>query len=91
MQTLTLYISSLNLTDELLANIKAYLSKWVHIFGYKIPVNLEYHFVEREFGSYAKIDDHFPKYVITMDKRTISRNGIVHYNLLDFLLGRVEL
>ena len=47
--------------------------------------------VEREFGAYAKIDDHFPKYVITMDKRTISRDGIVHYNLLDFLLGRVEL
>ena len=47
--------------------------------------------VEREFGAYEKIDDHFPKYVITMDKRTISRNGIVHYNLLDFLLNKVEL
>lgn len=47
--------------------------------------------VEREFGAYAKVDDHFPKYVITMDKRTISRNGIVHYNLVDFLLNKVEL
>ena len=47
--------------------------------------------IEREFNAYAKIDDNFPKYVITMDKRTISRNGIVHYNLLDFLLGKVEL
>ena len=55
MQTLTLYISSFNLTDEQLANIKAYLSKWVHIFGYKIPVKLEYHFVEREFGSVVNL------------------------------------
>ena len=47
--------------------------------------------IEREFNAYAKINDNFPKYVITMDKRTISRNGIVHYNLLDFLLGKVDL
>lgn len=47
--------------------------------------------VEREFGAYAKIDDNFPKYVITMDRKTISRDGIVHYNLLDFLLKKVEL
>ena len=57
MQTLTLYISSFNLTDEQLANIKAYLSKWAHIFGYKIPVKLEYHFVERVFGSVASVID----------------------------------
>lgn len=47
--------------------------------------------VEREFGAYAKVDDNFPKYVITMDRKTISRDGIVHYNLLDFLLKKVEL
>ena len=57
MQTLTLYISSFNLTDDQLANIKAYLSKWAHIFGYKIPVKLEYHFVERVFGSVASVID----------------------------------
>ena len=60
MQILTLYISSFNLTDDQLANIKAYLSKWVHIFGYKIPVKLEYHFVECVFGSVTNIiDDSF--------------------------------
>ena len=61
MQTLTLYISLYNLTgkkiltDEQIADIKAYLSKWVHIFGYKIPVKLEYHFVERDFGSVVNL------------------------------------
>ncbi len=47
--------------------------------------------IEREFGAYEKIEDNYPKYVISMDKHTISRNGIIHYNLLDFLLGKVEI
>lgn len=46
--------------------------------------------IEREFGAYANIRDNYPKYVITLDKHTISRDGIIHYNLLDFLLRRVE-
>lgn len=47
--------------------------------------------IEREFGAYEKIADNYPKYVLSLDKHTISRDGIIHYNLLDFLLGRVEL
>lgn len=47
--------------------------------------------IEREFGAYEKITDNYPKYVLTMDKHTISRDGIIHYNLLDFLLGKVEI
>ena len=47
--------------------------------------------IEREFGAYAKIADNYPKYVISMDKHTISQNGIIHYNLIDFLLRKVEL
>lgn len=42
--------------------------------------------VEREFGAYDAISDHYPKYVISMDKVTMSRDGIIHKNLLDFLL-----
>ena len=41
---------------------------------------------EREFGAYAAIQDNYPKYVISMDPITASRNGIVHLRLLDFLL-----
>jgi uncharacterized protein len=42
--------------------------------------------VEREFGAYSSINDHFPKYVVTLDKMILNRDGIIHMNLIDFLL-----
>lgn len=42
--------------------------------------------IEREFGAYKCIEDNYPKYVISLDKINLSRNGIVHLNLIDFLL-----
>ncbi|MCA0385980.1 MAG: ATP-binding protein [Firmicutes bacterium] len=44
--------------------------------------------VEREFGSLLMIDDNFPKYVLSMDQFDLSRQGIIHQYLPDFLLGR---
>lgn len=44
--------------------------------------------VEREFGAYDSIKDNYPKYVITMDKLTLNRDGIIHLNLIDFLLNK---
>lgn len=41
--------------------------------------------VNREFGVYDTIRDNFPKYVITMDEIDMSRNGIKHRNIRDFL------
>lgn len=43
---------------------------------------------EREFGAYDTIEDNYPKYVISMDKITSERNGIIHLNLIDFLMGK---
>ena len=43
--------------------------------------------IEREFGAFSYISDDNPKYVISMDKKDLSRDGIVHLNLIDFLLG----
>ena len=43
--------------------------------------------IEREFGAYKYIDDNYPKYVISLDKINLSRDGIIHLNLIDFLLG----
>ena len=43
--------------------------------------------VEREFGAYKNIQDNYPKYVVSMDKVTVSRDGITHMNLIDFCLG----
>ena len=42
--------------------------------------------IEREFGAYNSISDHYPKYVISLDRTTIMRDGIIHLNLIDFLL-----
>jgi predicted AAA+ superfamily ATPase len=43
--------------------------------------------IEREFGAYYSIADNFPKYVVSMDELDMSRDGIVHQNIRDFLLG----
>ena len=43
--------------------------------------------IEREFGIFDAIRDNFPKYVITMDELDMSRNGIKHRNIRDFLLA----
>ncbi|MBQ8706867.1 MAG: ATP-binding protein [Succinivibrionaceae bacterium] len=47
--------------------------------------------LEREFGAYRKIADASPKYVLSLDKPDLSRNGVAHLNLLDFLLRRKDL
>lgn len=41
--------------------------------------------VQREFGAYSTIRDNFPKYVVSMDELDLSRNGIKHRNIRDFL------
>lgn len=42
--------------------------------------------IDREFGAFKEIDDNYPKYVITMDKFNFSQNGIIHKNIIDWLL-----
>ena len=44
--------------------------------------------IEREFGAYKNVADNFPKYVITMDKMDYSRDGIIHKNIIDWLLEK---
>lgn len=41
--------------------------------------------VNREFGVYASIPDNFPKYVVSMDELDMSRDGIKHRKVRDFL------
>ena len=43
--------------------------------------------IQREFGAFKSIDDNYPKYVISLDKIDFSRDGIIHLNLIDFLLN----
>ena len=41
----------------------------------------------REFGVYESINDNFPKYVISLDELNMSRNGIKHKSIREFLLA----
>ena len=43
--------------------------------------------IAREFGVYDSIRDNFPKYVVSMDELDLSRSGIKHRNIRDFLLA----
>ena len=42
---------------------------------------------EREFGNLERLHDNYPKYVISGDLANLSRNGIIHRNIIDFLLN----
>lgn len=42
----------------------------------------------REFGVYQKVNDNYPKYVLSMDKMNFSQNGIIHLNIIQFLCER---
>ncbi len=45
--------------------------------------------IEREFGALEKINDNYPKIVLSLDKYLDSnRNGIKWYNLIDFLMSK---
>ena len=47
--------------------------------------------IDREFGAFSPITDASPKYVLSLDKLDLSRNGIGHVNLIDWLLHKVDL
>ena len=44
--------------------------------------------MDREFGAYKGIEDNYPKYVLTMDKHDFSQEGIIHKNVIDWLLEK---
>ena len=41
--------------------------------------------IEREFGVYEHIRDNYPKYVVSLDKFDMSRDGVKHKNIEEFL------
>ncbi|MDO5785916.1 MAG: ATPase, partial [Eubacteriales bacterium] len=44
--------------------------------------------INREFGVFFHVRDNFPKYVVTLDELDMSRDGIKHCNIRDFLLAK---
>ena len=41
---------------------------------------------EREFGAYKVVEDNYPKYVLSLDKSDFSTNGIIHKNIIEWLM-----
>ncbi len=46
--------------------------------------------IEREFGALEKINDNYPKYLLTTDSFTQNRSGIRHLNVFNWLLNLNE-
>lgn len=44
--------------------------------------------IEREFRVFSDINDNYPKYVLSLDKIDFSQNGIIHKNIIDWLLEK---
>lgn len=43
---------------------------------------------EREFGAYKDVNDNYPKYVLSLDKLDYSRDGIIHKNIIEWLIEK---
>lgn len=57
---------------------KAYYQVAYYLYDQKV--------IDREFGAFRDVPDNFPKYVISFDRMDFSRDGIIHKNVIDFLL-----
>ena len=44
--------------------------------------------VNREFKVFKEIEDNYPKYVLSLDKANFSQDGIIHKNIIDWLLEK---
>lgn len=42
--------------------------------------------INREFGAFEEIKDNYTKYVLSLDNTNFSRQGIIHKNIIDWLL-----
>ncbi|MCR5217508.1 MAG: ATPase, partial [Treponema sp.] len=42
--------------------------------------------VQREFGAYDSVKDNYPKYVLSLDDFDFSQKGIIHKNVIKWLL-----
>ncbi|MBE6527640.1 MAG: ATP-binding protein [Thermoplasmata archaeon] len=47
--------------------------------------------IEREFGAFGPIRDNSPKFVLSLDRLDMSRDGITHMNIIDYLEGKSDL
>lgn len=46
--------------------------------------------IEREFNAFNSVFDNYPKYVLSLDKANFSKDGIIHKNIIEWLLEDEE-
>lgn len=44
--------------------------------------------IKREFGAFDAVKDNYPKYILSLDKIDFSQDGIKHFNIIEWLLGK---
>ncbi|MCI6716192.1 MAG: hypothetical protein SOZ32_02385 [Bacilli bacterium] len=47
--------------------------------------------IEREFGAFDSVRDSSPKYVFSLDEYDMSKGGITHFNIEEWLLNKVNI
>ena len=47
--------------------------------------------IEREFAAFKPVRDSSPKYVLSMDDIDMSKDGIIHLNIEEWLLHKKDL
>ena len=83
--------------EQYMSRIRPFIgSELVNFFrsekrGQKLYVQVTYllaspETIDREFRVYDSIRDNFPKYVVSLDEFDMSRDGIKHRNIREFLL-----
>ena len=69
-----------------------YEGKYFNTMVYEMEIEIENitddNVINREFNAYNNIADNYPKYVISMDKFDMSQNGIIHKNIIDWLIDK---
>jgi uncharacterized protein len=59
--------------------------------GTRVYIQVSYLLSDEKFTPLLEIKDNYPKYVITMDKINMSRSGIKHLNVINFLRNNTQL
>lgn len=47
--------------------------------------------IEREFGAFDSVHNPSPKYVLSLDEFDMSKDGITHLNIEEWLLNKVDI
>lgn len=80
----TVYVGKINSSEIDFIAIKKEEKMYIQVCEFLNDQNV----IDKEFGILKKIQDNYPKYVLSMDQFNFSRDGIIHKNIIDWLLDK---